>query len=120
VAITESSRTSKGAMRPSVGPVPEPMSVGQSERAGLRPQGHLDDDRRSGFGWIMLAFALPMLLCCGGPLIVAALAAASAATLGAVGGVIGAVLLAIAVAWWVHRRHRGGTCCPIPTQTWQK
>lgn len=119
MAITESSRTKRdAAMRPSVGPMHENGSLVQSEQAGLHPQGHLGTERRPGFGWILLA--LPILLCCGGPLVVGALAAASAATLGAVGGVVGAVLLGTAAAWWVHRRHRVGTCCPAPTQMWNK
>lgn len=68
-------------------------------------------DEKKGPGAGLLLLALPVL-CCGGPLIVGALAAAGAATLGAVGGAVGAVILAVAIGLFVRRRRRAACCAP--------
>lgn len=67
----------------------------------------------TGGSWGWLIILLPMLACCGGPVLLGVLATASAATLGLAGAVIGGILVAVAVGWWLHRRHgRAGACCP--------
>lgn len=66
-------------------------------------------------GWWLLAL-VPMLFCCGGPLILGVLATASAAALGTIGGIVGLVLLAVAVAWWLRRRRARQACCAPATR----
>jgi hypothetical protein len=73
-----------------------------------QPRG--DKDRKdSGLGglWLLLAPAA----CCGGPLIIGALAAAGALAWGAVGLGL-ALVTAVAVILVIRRRRRSRACCP--------
>jgi len=81
--------------------------------------GTLVPEERKGPGAWLLLLVLPVL-CCGGPLIIGALAAASAAALGVLGGVIGAILVAIAVGLWMRHRHRVAACCGPASPSAQK
>src|SRR6266571_456470 len=65
------------------------------------------DRERSGRGglWLLLV----PLACCGGPLLIAALAAAGALAWGALG--LGAGVLVAVAALVIHRRRRGRACC---------
>lgn len=128
MAITESSRTPQGEANapPSASwapssPAPStevPLTPQQPARAASYATPRPPQAERGGWGW--LALLIPMLFCCGGPLIIGALAAASAATLGLAGGVIGAVLLAVAVLWWMRRRRRAEACCSPLSQGWNQ
>ncbi len=92
------------------------VAMTQTER-GSRAEGHREPPQvpaqaasaPSGWGWLLVL--VPMAICCGGPLLVGALAAASAATLGTVGGILGALLALAAGFWWHRRRRRGAACC---------
>ena len=88
-----------------------------SPRTGAGPGARAPEGRK-GPGAALLLLVLPVL-CCGGPLIFAALAAAGAATLGVVGGVIGAVLLAVAVGLFMRHRHRAAACCAPTAKAWR-
>ena len=88
-----------------------------SPRAGAGPGARAPEERKGGAALFLLA--IPMVLCCGGPLIFAALAAASAATLGVVGGVIGAVLLAVGLGLFVRHCRRAAACCAPGEKAWR-
>lgn len=68
----------------------------------------------SGSGWAVLLLAIPMVLCCGLPFIVAGLAAASALTKGVLVGVAVAVV-GTAVALLVRRSMRNRADCCEPS-----
>ena len=71
----------------------------------------------SGLGglWLLLA----PLACCGGPLLVGALAAAGALAWGALGLGL-ALVTAVAVILVARRRQRSRACCPpAPAGSWQ-
>ena len=73
------------------------------ERPALGP-----NSRSGGFGWLL---ALAPVLCCGGPLLIAA-----AATLGALAwGALGAVVALVAVTAMVLARRRSRRCCEPAT-----
>jgi len=84
--------------------------LGRSSSGQARPLEEIPNRRGLGPGLAVLA--LPVL-CCGGPLVVAALGAASAATLGVVGGVVGGALAVVAVALWVRHQQRATFCAPV-------
>jgi Flp pilus assembly protein TadB len=67
---------------------------------------------RGGLGAGLVVLALPVL-CCAGPVLVAALAAASAAVLGLVAGLVGVALAALAAALVLRRRRREGCTRPL-------
>jgi len=112
MAMTDSTRADPGATPAS------PLGSPQIPPAGSPSSARVARQDRAGWGW--LALLVPMLFCCGGPLIIGAVAAASAATLGAVGGVVGAVLLAVAVTWWMRRRRRAEACCMPAGEGWRR
>jgi hypothetical protein len=94
---------------PRQGQVPASSAPSGRGAAGRpSPAAHEAEEKKS--GWLFLAL-LPMALCCGGPVLLGALAAASAATLGTIGGVLGGVLILGLLAWWLHRRHLASPCC---------
>lgn len=75
------------------------------------------DERGEKFGWLIGLVAVPlMLLCCGGPVIVAAVVGLGLGTWLAAHGIwIGATAALIVAAagaiWWMARR-RATSCCP--------
>lgn len=82
---------------------------GGSLRAPGRVSGAATRDDRGGLGWLVLL--LPVI-CCGGPVIVAALAAAGALAWGGIGLGLGVAVAAGVVVW--ARRRRAATCCAVP------
>lgn len=67
-----------------------------------------------------ILLVLASLLCCGGPLLLGALATAGAATLGTVGAVIAGLIAMATVGFWLRRRRRAGVaCCPPGNGAWR-
>lgn len=90
------------------GPVPGVDSTSGT----FRPGPAQPDQQKRGPGAALLLVLAP-LLCCGGPLLIGALATAGATTLGTVGGVIAGLIAVAAVGVWLRRRRRtGAACCP--------
>lgn len=103
-------RRTQGTAVPCVTPLDGSPRAGERAHGEMSPRTQACAEKK-GPGASLLLLLLPVL-CCGGPLIFAALAAASAATLGVVGGVIGAVLLAVALGLFL--RHRVRDACRAP------
>lgn len=75
-------------------------------------------EEKRGPGAAILLVLVP-LLCCGGPLLLGALATAGTATLGTVGGVAAGLIALATVGLWLRRRRRAGAaCCPPASRAW--
>ena len=71
----------------------------------------------SGSGWAMGLLAIPLMLCCGLPLIVAGLATASALTKGILVGVVVAVVGTVATLLVRRSMRNKAACCAPPVHT---
>lgn len=120
-AATGSPRSGGLVVPPRPGSPGDPASLPPVPRTGGSVQEADARERGKGPGAALLLLVLPVL-CCGGPLIIAALASASAVTLGVAGGGLGVVLLAAAVVWlWLRQRRRAALrCCSPAPRAWPR
>jgi hypothetical protein len=99
----------------------EPLSrTGTGSTSGRFERGPVQPVKEKRGPGAAILLVLAPLLCCGGPLLLGALATAGAAALGTAGAVLAGLIAMATVGFWLRRRRRAGAaCCPPNDGAWR-